>query len=190
LICATAWARFCRLRKNRLACHSEECRSDRDNEESRTALRILRARFLAPLGMTAWKRLSAASLAPPRSGFQTSVRLIPWPLIQGFHFAFPATGEDTPNRLCWSVFFGVSIPSDSAARQRGESSGLSWRLGNNLVARASRPLWRERPAPANVMLTPPRGVSTTYAKIKVGATRVEAHPSRRRGASARGQSLP
>ena len=36
-----------------------------DDEESRTALKILRARFLAPLGMTAWRSFSAACSAPP-----------------------------------------------------------------------------------------------------------------------------
>jgi hypothetical protein len=36
------------------------------DEESRIAPKILRARFLAPLGMTAWKCFSAAcSVAPP-----------------------------------------------------------------------------------------------------------------------------
>ena len=39
-----------------------------DDEESRTALKILRARFLAPLGMTAWRGFSAACEALP---FQT-----------------------------------------------------------------------------------------------------------------------
>jgi len=33
--------------KTRLACHSEESRSDRDDEESRFVLKTLRARFLA-----------------------------------------------------------------------------------------------------------------------------------------------
>jgi hypothetical protein len=51
--------------KTRLACHSEESRSDRDDEESRTALKILRARFLAPLGMTTWRGFPAACKTPP-----------------------------------------------------------------------------------------------------------------------------
>jgi hypothetical protein len=51
--------------KTRLACHSEESRSDRDDEESRIVLKTLRARFLAPLGMTAWKGFSAPCEAPP-----------------------------------------------------------------------------------------------------------------------------
>ncbi len=71
--------------KTRLGCHSEESRSDRDDEESRIGLKTLRARFLAEftlsetrrsfsrvcgirmtangLGMTAWKGFSAACLA-------------------------------------------------------------------------------------------------------------------------------
>jgi hypothetical protein len=38
--------------KTRLACHSEESRSHRDDEESGIVLKLLRARFLASLGMT------------------------------------------------------------------------------------------------------------------------------------------
>jgi hypothetical protein len=68
--------------KTRLACHSEESRSDRDDEESRIVLKTLRARFLAQftlngqgeiprfarndsegLGMTAWKGFSASCQA-------------------------------------------------------------------------------------------------------------------------------
>jgi hypothetical protein len=47
--------------KTRLICHSEEPRSDRDDEESRTVLKILRARFLASLGMTMSKRFHTDS---------------------------------------------------------------------------------------------------------------------------------
>src|SRR5208337_4623085 len=73
--------------ETRLACHSEEPRSDRDDEESRLVLKTLRTRFLAEftpsgqseilrcaqddsegLGMTAWKGSSAPCEAPP---FQT-----------------------------------------------------------------------------------------------------------------------
>ena len=56
--------------KTRLACHSEESRSDRDDVESRPALKILRARFLAPLGMTAWRGFSAACLTPRQAAQQ------------------------------------------------------------------------------------------------------------------------
>src|SRR5208337_4103252 len=66
------------------ACHSEEPRSDRDDEESRIVLKTLRARFLAEftlsgqseilrcaqddsegLGMTSWKGFSAPCEALP-----------------------------------------------------------------------------------------------------------------------------
>ena len=62
--------------KTPLACHSEESRSDRDDEESRIALKIFRARFLAPLGMTAWKRFSAACTAVRGSSVFVSVRQV------------------------------------------------------------------------------------------------------------------
>jgi len=47
----------------RSLCHSEEPQAvlSETKEESRTALRILRARFLAPLGMTALKRFHTDS---------------------------------------------------------------------------------------------------------------------------------
>jgi hypothetical protein len=49
-----------------------------DDEESCTALKILRARFLAPLGMTAWRGFSAACSAPPfgPSALRKSVGLV------------------------------------------------------------------------------------------------------------------
>jgi hypothetical protein len=90
-----------------LACHSEESRSDRDDEESRIALKTLRARFLAEftlsgqseilrcaqddsegLGMTAWKGFPAARstttwpLSAYRSGagvpLSKSMSIDPW----------------------------------------------------------------------------------------------------------------
>ncbi len=42
--------------KTRLACHSEESRSDRDDEESCTALKILGARFLAEFTLSQLRR--------------------------------------------------------------------------------------------------------------------------------------
>ena len=54
-----------RLRKNP---PEVSFRGAEGDEESRTALKILRARFLAPLGMTAYKRFSAACKAPPDAG--------------------------------------------------------------------------------------------------------------------------
>ncbi len=121
--------------KTRLACHSEESRSDRDDEESRTALEILRARFLAEftlsgqseilrcaqddsegLGMTAWRGFSAACSAPPKS------RLPP----------FRTRGENcglTEHSLCsWSLcvrYQGCNQPvrfrlcAGNSARTRG-----------------------------------------------------------------------
>src|SRR5208283_5137769 len=41
-----------------------------DDEESRIVSKTLRARFLAPLGMTAWKGFSAPCKAPPFRGSQ------------------------------------------------------------------------------------------------------------------------
>jgi hypothetical protein len=46
-----------------------------DHEESRTALKVLRARFLAALGMTAWRLFSAACLAPPPERILSAFRL-------------------------------------------------------------------------------------------------------------------
>ena len=105
------------------------------DEESRIALKMLRARSFAALRMTAWTSFSAASLAPPSQG-RPDYFEVPHPA------QLAAASRARWGRIeCGSRDFGgAEAPPFQASSKRGEKSGLTNRARATLARILNRPL--------------------------------------------------